>query len=920
MNIPYQNQMPQAQIPHSRSDTPLILPFSAFDSTYLSLVGGKAANLGEMTQAGLPVPPGFCVTTVAYAAVAEGAGLDAELAELATLRPNNATALEQCAAVVRSRLLSAPVPAAISEAITQAYLALGDEGAAVAVRSSATAEDLALASFAGQQDTYLNICGVDAVLDAVRRCWASLWTNRAVQYRASHGIDPRGVQLAVVVQRMVDAQVSGVLFTANPLTGRRRQAVIDASPGLGEAVVSGAVNPDHFVINTTTGEIVERHLGDKRLIIRALADGGTQKIERTAADNQPCLTDETIRALAQLGARVEAHYATPQDTEWAIDDAGVLWLTQTRPITTLFPLPADAPTTDDVLRVYFSINVVQGVYRPFTPMGGGVFRYVTSSVALFLGLPQRNVRLAPTVLKEAASRLFVDITLPLRTTLGRNLLQRAMQVMEARSAVMIRQLITDPRLSLLPVLRPTFLRIVMHLLLHSGLPKNILQVIFRPQAAQKRVLGLKTEVRALGATLKDGSALDQLSRIEQIFIGNMARIVFGIVPVVFTTAGFIMLTKKLLAGLMSEDEFQTVLRSLPYNPTTEMDLSLWTLAQHIHAEPAAEQAMRELTSEQLAQNFRQGILPPGLQQDLVRFLRDYGHRSVAEIDLGMPRWSEDPTYIFNVLANYLQISKPELAPDVQFDRGIREAEAMIIELTRRAKRKGYLRGLLVSMLLKRARMLMGLRELPKFYFVLLFAQVRATLQSVGETLVNSGCISKSDDIFFLSLAEAREAVQGVAMHTLVGERRANYAQELQRRHIPRILLSDGTEPDGEAGEMQPVLSSDAALKGTPASAGKVTAKARVILEPMGARLEPGEILIAPSTDPGWTPLFLSAGGLVMEMGGSMSHGAVVAREYGIPAVVGVHAATERITTGQWITVNGSTGVISIEDKENEEQS
>ena len=259
----------QSQTPQNRGiQTDIVLPFTAIDRASLSIAGGKAANLGEMARAGLPVPPGFCVTTAAYALVAEGADLEPILVELAATRADDTAHLAELATAARTKLLSAPVPTVVAEAITEAYRALGnDESIPVAVRSSATAEDLPYASFAGQQDTYLNIVGVEAVLDAVRRCWASLWTDRAVSYRASNGINPRTVRLAVAVQRMVDASVAGVLFTANPLTGKRRQAVIDANPGLGEAVVSGAVNPDHFVVNTITGEIIERRLGDKQVVI-----------------------------------------------------------------------------------------------------------------------------------------------------------------------------------------------------------------------------------------------------------------------------------------------------------------------------------------------------------------------------------------------------------------------------------------------------------------------------------------------------------------------------------------------------------------------------------------------------------------------------------------------------------------------------
>jgi len=386
---------------------------------------------------------------------------------------------------------------------------------------------------------------------------------------------------------------------------------------------------------------------------------------------------------------------------------------------------------------------------------------------------------------------------------------------------------------------------------------------------------------------------------------------FPSVPPIFATGlGAYALAGKLLGNLATEDERRVVLRGLPHNPTTEMNLALWTLAQGIRTDPYATRIVRETPSEHLSRDYHNGALPPKLQAGLTNFLRSYGHRGVAEIDLGLPRWSEDPTYIMDILANYLRLDDPELAPDVQFRRAAVEAKEMVAELTRRAARKGRLRRVLVRFFLRRARDLSGLREMPKFCAVLIFARVRALLWPVGEELAKAGRLESAEDIFFVSLPEARSVLAGRDLRSVVRDRRADYEHELKRRHVPRVLLSDGTEPTGETGDT--LRTSDGILHGAPASGGVVAGLARVILDPTGARLEPGEILVSPSTDPGWTPLFLTAGGLVMEMGGAMSHGAVVAREYGIPAVVGVPDATERIATGQQITVDGSTGTIAIE--------
>src|SRR5499426_633792 len=322
----------------------------------VAVAGGKGANLGELACAGFPVPDGFVLTTAAYAIAAQAAGVD----------PRDPAGAAE-------RLRTAPVPGVIVATARDAYAAMG--GGPVAVRSSATAEDLPGASSAGQHDTILNVTGEEALLDAVRRCWASLWNERAVAYRAANGIDDTTVALAVVVQRMVEAAVAGVLFTANPITGTRRRAAIDAVRGLADALVSGAVDPDHYLVDAGSGRVMDR-CGD------ALDDG-------------------RLRELAAMGVRVEAHYGAPQDIEWAVDHGGKLWLVQSRAITTLYPLPADAPDPDRDLRVYFSANVAQGFFDPFTPMGVETFRLISGSLAAALGRPMRDPIRANPVLKEA---------------------------------------------------------------------------------------------------------------------------------------------------------------------------------------------------------------------------------------------------------------------------------------------------------------------------------------------------------------------------------------------------------------------------------------------------------------------------------------------------------------------------------------
>jgi pyruvate,water dikinase len=339
-----------------------------------------------------------------------------------------------------------------------------------------------------------------------------------------------------------------------------------------------------------------------------------------------------------------------------------------------------------------------------------------------------------------------------------------------------------------------------------------------------------------------------------------------------------------------------------------MDLQLWALTEEIRSEGPSREAFTDLAVPDLLQRYRDHALPSVAQRGLQAFLRRYGHRAVAEVDLGMPRWSDDPSHLLGVISNYLRLDASDLDPVAQFQAGVAKAESMIQSLTARMAERSRSRAKLVNWTLGRVRQLVGLRESPKFLLIVALSAMRGHLKAVGQELVATNVIDQVDDVFFLDLRDARRGLAGEDLRTQVAERRETYEQELKRRHIPRLLLSDGTEPEAVASA---AARPDGALTGSPASTGTVTGRARVVLDPVGAHLEPGEILVAPSTDPGWTPLFLTAGGLVMEMGGSNSHGAVVAREYGIPAVVGVPEATHKIETGQLITVDGAAGLVSL---------
>ena len=826
----------------------------------LAVAGGKGANLGELIRAGFPVPEGFVITTDAYAAAASAASID----------PRDPIA-------ARARLMEMAVPPEVATAVRNAYRALGGR---VAVRSSATAEDLPEASFAGQQDTILDVDSEAALLNAVRRCWASLWNDRAVSYRTTQAVDERTLGLAVVVQRMVSAQVAGVLFTADPITGRRRRAAIDAVRGLGEQLVSGAVNPDHYLVDVKTGAVLERR-GD-------------------------IVDDTRLRELAAIGARIEAHYGKPQDIEWASDGEKV-WIVQSRDITTLYPIPASAPDPERDLRVYLSANVAQGVLQPFTPMGIQTFRLLGAAFASAVGRPVADPAAGTSVIADAGLRLWVDLTGVFRNSAARELPVRVLSIMEARSSAIFARLQDDPRLAPRGGSRLRSLASILDAVIHAGVPRWVIRALLCPETTRNQIL---RDVDAI--VTRDAGPLttpvERLDAFERLLITTPPRMFPRLVAMI--GAGLISynFAARLLRGAASDDEMRTVLRGLPFNPTTEMDLELWAIALRTRDDAPTRAALADRAPAELSAAFRRGALPPLLQRELETFLVRYGHRAIAEIDLGLPRWSEDPSHLLGAIANYQRLDAAALAPDAQFARGAREAEATIATLLSRVHGP---RRFLARKLLRRVRALAGAREAPKFHVVRVFAQGRAILAPVGVALAAEGRVATADDIWFLTLPEARRALAGEDMRQRVAERRAEYRREERRRHVPRVLLSDGT--DAEAAFTSPPA--DGAIRGTPASPGTARGVAHVMFSPAGARLEPGEVLVAPATDPGWTPLFLTASALVMEMGGMMSHGAVVAREYGIPAVVGVPDATTRIATGERIVVDGSAGTVAPEGRE-----
>ncbi|GAA1449940.1 phosphoenolpyruvate synthase [Nocardiopsis tropica] len=814
-----------------------VIPLDRIDADPAEPVGGKAAGLGEVIRAGERVPPGFCVTTAAHA--------------------------------------SGEVP---EDEVAAAYTALG--GGPVAVRSSATAEDLPEASFAGQQDTYLDVEGVEDVLAAIGRCRDSLWTDRAVAYRRDLGIDDASVRMAVIVQRMVRPRAAGVLFTANPVTGTRGETVLDAVPGLGTAVVDGTAEPDHYVVRP---------------------DGST--------DGPPdgCLSPGEVDGLRAAGTRLQSHFGAPQDVEWAVDHDGTAWILQSRPITTLFPLP---PPSDGP-RAYLESGNMQGMLRPFTPMGFSGLR--VAGLAWFRAVGASRGGAAERSVAEVGGRFYLDLTPFLRNRVIRGLLPGLMSVYGPRTAASVRALLADPRFA--PrrggrVDPRAVARIAAGVApLTRDFVAGAVTALAFPDDARRRVLRAGPEIRRQIAESSRGvvTAGERLAFAERVQVPVMTG---GMTPMLGALYAGILSAKApelLLRGVADPGEVATVLGGMPHNVTTEMDLALWRLAEEAGSHRAL---FGETPPGRLAELYRAGELP---EFGLGGFLERYGHRGAAEIDVGVPRWAEDPAPLFGVIANYLRVDDPDQAPDRRFARAVAEAERMRDELVRRAMESRPVRARLAAFFFDRARALSGLREYPKFAWLFAIGEMRRQLLLVGEALVAEGRLDAPDDIMFLDLEEARAALDGADRRQLVAERRTVYTRERRRRRVPPVLLSDGTDVETTLPALSTGDAGDGVLVGVAASAGTATGVARVVHDPVGASLGPGEILVAPTTDPGWTPLFMTAGGVVVETGSTVAHGPTVAREYGIPCVICVPGVTELVRDGRTITIDGGAGTIRLED-------
>jgi rifampicin phosphotransferase len=855
--------------------------FSEIDQTHLSVVGGKGVNLGELSRIdGVRVPTGFCVTTDAFARVMrDSPSINERLDHLSRVAPGDLEAVRTISAEMREIIEAVGVPEDVASEISDALDRLGDR-AAYAVRSSATAEDLPAASFAGQHDSYLNVIGTAAILDHVSRCWASVFTERAIAYRQRNDIDHHRVSTAVVVQQMVIPDASGVMFTADPLTFDRAVVAVEACVGLGEALVSGVVDPDVFKVRN--GAILERTIASKSFAIRTTPGGGTRR-EELDPDRQslPTLTDAQVVRLAALGRRIEAHFGSPQDVEWCLvdDDFAIV---QSRPITTLFPIP---PASDDANHVYVSVGHQQMMTDAIKPLGLSLWQMTT-----------------PAPMSEAGGRLFVDITARLAAPSSRAdflelsgktdpLLRDALQTVLDRGDFI-------PSLPDDAPAPPPAVAVTAEL---DADPAIVLALIDQSEAsiaACRRDIATKTGTELFDFILSDMQELRRLlfdPRSHQVFMTAM-----------FATWW---LNEHLLDWLGERNVADTVTQSVPHNVTSEMGLALLDVADVIRPHPDVVAFLHGVDDDGFLDELDELEGGPEVRAAIEGFLDRYGMRCAGEIDITRPRWSEQPTTLLPMILAHVQNMEPGEARR-RFDEGRQEASAKERELLGRLRAlpEGDEKAAETSQMIDRVRTFMGYREYPKYGMVSRYFIYKQALLAEAERLVEEGALREKEDIFFLRFEELHEVVRTNHVDEELIDQRKVAFRSYQALTLPRVLTSDG---EAVAGAFNRDDVPSGALAGLAVSGGTIEGRARVVLDIADADLEPGDILVTAYTDPSWTPLFVAIAGLVTEVGGTMTHGAVIAREYGLPAVVGVERATERIPDGQRIRLHGTDGYVML---------
>ncbi|WP_025145345.1 phosphoenolpyruvate synthase [Pedobacter jeongneungensis] len=866
-----------------------VIGFQGIDSSDLLTVGGKGANLGELSKIeGIAVPDGFCITTEAYKKITESnKELKNLLDELAGLKAENLNIISKISRKIRTIIENVPISKGITDEI-EAYLKRFNKNDAFAVRSSATAEDLPVASFAGQQDTYLNIIGKQAIFMHISKCWASLFTDRAIIYRIQNGFDHHKVQLCVVIQKMVLAETAGIMFTADPITGNRKVLSIDASFGLGEAMVSGLVNADNYQV--CGGKITDKKISTKKIAICSLKDGGTASQELSPEQqNKQALTDEQILQLEKLGRKIEVHFGNPQDIEWCwIDDT--FYIVQSRPVTTLYPVPE---ADDKEKHVYISVGHQQMMTDPMKP----------------LGLSLWQLRAARPMFK-AGGRLFVDVMDSLVTPTGRKNLLEAMGqhdplikdalITITERADFIKSLPDDGESPL--IVKSTKGLSSADILAQMGNDPAIVSELIKNSEASIEILKQNIQTKS-GPELFDFILEDiELSK-KMTFDSKHISVIIA----AMNAASWI--NEKMGEWLDEKNVADVLSQSVSNNITSEMGLALLDVADAIRPYPEVINYLQEVKNDHFLDqllHFQGGII---VKSAIDGYLNKYGMRCAGEIDITNTRWSEKPSILIPIILSNIKNFEPN-AGKLKFDQGRSQALKKENELLDRlallpeGERKIKETKEMISLL----RNFAGYREYPKYGIVSRFYVYKEALIKEAEKLLEARVIDEKEAIYYLTFDELKEVVGTHKLNEKLIAQRKEEHRLFEKLNPPRVITSDGEIVSGRYKyENLP----KGAIVGLAVSTGVIEGRARVILNIEDADLEDGDILVTTFTDPSWTPLFVSIKGLITEVGGLMTHGAVIAREYGLPAVVGVENATRLIKDGQRIRVNGTEGYIEM---------
>ncbi|TWT25132.1 phosphoenolpyruvate synthase [Planomicrobium sp. CPCC 101110] len=869
-----------------------VLDFQDIEKEDLSLVGGKGVNLGEMAK--IPrvrVPIGFCVTTEAYKKMLEQYPEINELLEhLTPLTAEDIEQIRELSQAIRETIEKTVIPPDVLEDILRLFLNFG-ENFFYAVRSSATAEDLPAASFAGQHDTYLNVHGQRAILHHIRKCWASLFSERAIVYRIQNGFDHRKVYLSVVIQQMVYPEASGILFTADPITSNRHVLSIDASFGLGEALVAGIVTADNYKVRE--GKILEKTLAEKKVAIVPLNNGGIDKREiATSQQKNQTLTDEQILHLENLARKIEGHFRSPQDIEWCLAD-GVFYFVQSRPITTLYPLP---DKMDGNLRVYLSFAHQQMMTDPIRPLG----------ISFIELLHAHN-------LNRAGGRIYIDVTHDLASPLSR----RALLGSFRKNDPLTHNALVAFRERKIPLPKGKRMFSMGGGRFSWGLPAELIKLYRNNDMllAQQLIAENEASLKRLESEIQKFSGDELFAFIEQDqtellkLLSNkksMAAIFLGLYAASW-------LNDKMDKWLGEKNAADVLSQSVPNNVTSEMGYALLDVSDVVRQSPEAVAYLETAEDEKFLEALEGYEGGKATSKSIRNFLKKYGVRCSGEIDITNPRWIEQPSALVPMILSNIKNFEPN-ARRTKFEKGRKEAKEKEQELLRRLERlpQGKKKANATKKQIDRLRNFIGYREYPKFAMIQRYFLYKQALMKEAAILAEKGILQKKEDVFFLNFDEFRKAVRTEKVNLrLIEDRKADHIH-FEKLDPPRVMTSEGEIISGRP--IAENLPADA-LPGIAVSSGIAEGRARVILKMEDAVLEKDDILVTVFTDPSWTPLFVAINGLVTEVGGLMTHGAVIAREYGLPAVVGVENATKHIKDGQRIRINGTEGYVEILEEE-----